>query len=199
MIVFIAMFTRVAPELIARLRDGEEAAFRAIYEQLHGRIYRFIFSLVKESAKTEELVQETFVALWLHRGNLDIEQPLYPLVYLTAKRLAIDHFRKKLLEISTKEHVIRQTVPYTNETEEAIFLADLNRITDESIKALPAQQQTVFRLSRQEGLSYDEIAERLRISPNTVRNHMVSALKALRLHFSRHGVMFWWLLVLQLF
>lgn len=192
------MFTSVAPELIARLRDSEEAAFRAIYDQLNGRIYRLVFSLVKDSAKTEELVQETFVSLWLHRQSLNTEQPLYPLVYLTAKRLAIDHFRKKLLEMGVKEHVISQTVPYTNETEETIFLADLNRITDESIKALPAQQQTVFILSRQEGLSYDEIAQRLRISPNTVRNHMVSALKALRLHFSRHGVMFW-LLALPLF
>src|SRR5690606_28134794 len=146
------MFTSVAPELIARLRDSEEAAFRAIYEQLHGRIYRLVFSLVKDSAKTEELVQETFVALWLHRASLNTEQPLYPLIYLTAKRLAIDHFRKKMLEIGVKEYVSSQTVPYTNETEETIFLSDLNRITDESIKALPAQQQTVFMLSRQEGL-----------------------------------------------
>lgn len=193
------MFTRVAPELIARLRDGEESAFRAIYEQFHGRIYRLVFSLVKEPAKTEEVVQEAFVALWLHRGNLNIEQPLYPLVYLTAKRLAIDHFRKKLLEMNAKEQVINQTAPYSNETEETIFLADLNRITDESIKSLPAQQQTVFILSRREGLSYDEIAQQLRISPNTVRNHMVSALKALRLHFSRHGVMIWWLSFLLFF
>jgi len=185
------MFTCIAPDLIARLRDGEEAAFGEIYRQLHGRIYRLVFSLVKEREKAEEVVQEAFVSLWMRRKTLDTAQPLYPLVYLTAKRLAIDHFRRKLLEIGAQEHLLAQAVTASNETEEAIFLADLHRITDESIRNLPAQQQTVFMLSRQEGLSYDEIAQRLRISPHTVRNHMVSALKALRLQLIRHGMMIW--------
>ncbi|WP_257669380.1 RNA polymerase sigma factor [Parapedobacter tibetensis] len=180
----------IAPELITRLQDGEEAAFRAIYNQLHGRIYRLIQSLVKDTAKTEELLQETFVALWLHRGKLNETQPLYPYVYLTARRLTIDHFRKKLSEASAKDYLSRYMETHTNNTEETIIFEDLNRFTEETIKALPTQQQTVFTLSRKEGLSYDEIAERLHISPNTVRNHMVSALKTLKLHFSKHNMTF---------
>ncbi|SEL43493.1 RNA polymerase sigma factor [Parapedobacter koreensis] len=184
------MSTPVDPALITRLRDGEEAAFRAIYDQLHGQIYRMILALVKDTAKTEELLQETFVSLWLNRQKLDAEQPLYPYLYLTAKRLAIDHFRKKLVEANASDYAKKSVANSTNNTEEAVFFEDLNRFARETINALPMQQQLVFTLSRDEGLSYDEIAERLQISPNTVRNHMVSALRTLKLRFTQHGMIY---------
>ena len=184
------MCTRVAPELIARLRDSEEAAFRAIYEQLHRPIYRMLLSLVKDRSKTEELLQETFVSLWVNRTNLNDEQPLFPLIYLTAKRHAIDFFRKKLTETRAIDQVKIAADTRTNHTEEAVLFGDLNQFAQETIQALPVQQQKVFILSRDEGLSYDEIAERLQISPNTVRNHMVCALKALNRRFSQHGMIY---------
>src|SRR5690606_32352619 len=167
----------VAAELIAHLKKGKEAAFRKIYEQLHRAVYRTIYTLVKDSEKTEELVQEAFVALWTNRSRLHEDQPLYPYIYLTAKRLAIDHFRNTLREARAIDHLKHTTTFVTLNTEESIAAADLQRFTEETVKRLPSQQQTVFMMSRHEGLSYDEIAQRLHISPNTVRNHMVCALR----------------------
>ena len=178
----------VAAEWIALLKKGREAGFRKIYEQLHRPVYRTIHTLVKDPEKTEELVQETFVSLWANRSRLHEDQPLYPYVYLTAKRLAIDHFRNTLREARAMDHLRNTSTAVTHNTEESIAAVDLQRLTDETVKRLPAQQQTVFMLSRNEGLSYDEIAQRLKISPNTVRNHMVCALKALRFHFIRGGI-----------
>lgn len=177
----------VASELIARLKKGKEAAFREIYEQLHRPVYRTIHTLVKDTEKTEELVQEAFVALWTNRSRLHEDQPLYPYIYLTAKRLAIDHFRNTLREAQAMDHLKNTTTSVTRNTEESIAASDLQRLTEETVKRLPAQQQTVFMMSRHEGLSYDEIAQRLQISPNTVRNHMVCALKAIKVHFIRAG------------
>lgn len=178
----------VATELITRLAVGDEAAFRVIYDLLHERIYRLLFALVKDREQTEELLQETFVSLWLNRKKLNPDQPLYPYIYLTARRLAIDHFRKKMTEINAKQYLTRQQTEYSIETEEMVNVADLQRLTEEAIKALPKQQQTVFILSRNEGLSHDEIAERLQISRHTVKNHLVSALKALRIYFVRNNI-----------
>jgi len=187
----------VSAALILRLMEGDESAFRTIYELLHGRIYRMMLALVKDTEKAEELLQETFVSLWIHRGSLSPEQPLYPFVYLTARRLAIDWFRKRLAEQTAMAQLAENEQPHTNETEEAVLTADLDRIAQERIGLLPAQQRQVFLLSREEGLSYEEIAQRLHLSPNTVRNHMVCALKALRLHFRRHGVTFAWLALMS--
>ncbi|MFC3197143.1 RNA polymerase sigma factor [Parapedobacter deserti] len=179
---------QVASTLIAGLREGQEIAFRMIYDQMHRPIYRMIHALVKDATKTEELVQETFVALWVNRQRLNADQPLYPYVYLTAKRLAIDHFRKTLLETQAVDHLKHSADLYTSNTEETIAVADLHRFAEETIRRLPLQQQTVFMLSRNEGLSYEEIAQRLQISPNTVRNHMVCALRTIKLRFLNGGL-----------
>jgi len=178
----------VVSELVVRLIEGDEAAFRAIYDQLHARVFRLLTTLVKEREQAEELLQEAFVSLWLNRKKLDAAQPLYPYVYLTARRLAIDHFRRKMTEAEAKQQLLRQADGRSYETEEVVHAADLHRFTAEAIKTLPKQQQTVFILSRQEGLSYDEIAERLQISRNTVKNHLVSALKTLKVHFVKNNI-----------
>ena len=178
----------VDSEWIALLKKGQEAGFRKIYEQLHRPIYRTIYTLVNDTEKTEELVQETFVSLWTNRSRLHEDQPLYPYVYLTAKRLAIDHFRTTLREAKAIDYLKNTSTVVTHNTEESIAAADLQRLTEETVKRLPPQQQTVFMLSRNEGLSYDEIAQRMQISRNTVRNHMVCALKALKFHFIRGGI-----------
>ena len=178
----------IAPYLIAQLQLGSEAAFRKIYEQLHLKVYRFIFALLKDSCQSEEILQETFVSLWLNREKLNVELPLYPYLYLTARRLTIDAFRKVNTEYQFKERLQFLQSESTNETEEQILMVDLQGLTKEAINLLPQQQRIIFQLSRMEHLSYDEIATQLNISRNTVRNHLVSALKTLKAHFIKHDI-----------
>lgn len=187
---------KVSATLISQLREGDETAFRAIYDQLHQRVYRMLFSLAKNHEQTEDLLQQTFVNLWQNRANLNESQPLYPYVYLTARRLAVDHFRKRVLEADAKTHIQQNHEEQGDYTAEAYAALDLQRFTEEAIKSLPKQQQKAFLLSRYEGLSYDEIAERMQISRNTVKNHLISALKHLRRHFIKHDVMYCYVLFL---
>lgn len=178
----------ISPYLIAQLKRGSEVAFRKIYEQLHVKVYRFVFALLKDTCQSEEILQETFVSLWLNRQKLNEELPLYPYLYLTARRLTIDAFRKVSSEDHFKERLQFVQSVSTNETEEQILMADLQGLTKEAINLLPQQQRIIFQLSRMEHLSYDEIAAQLNISRNTVRNHLVSALKTLRAHFIKHDI-----------
>ncbi|WP_257658471.1 RNA polymerase sigma factor [Parapedobacter lycopersici] len=185
----------VAAEVVANLKEGDEAVFRAVYDQLHKRIYHMLFLLAKDHEQAEELLQETFVSLWLNRSKLIPSQPLYPYVYLTARRLAIDHFRRKMTEAEAKRYLTNHLTESSDETEHMVNAADLHRFTEEAIKKLPKQQQTVFILSRNEGLSYDEIAERMQISRNTVKNHLVNALKALKIHFVKNNITYLYFLI----
>ncbi|MNL20876.1 RNA polymerase sigma factor [compost metagenome] len=77
-----------------------------------------------------------------------------------------------------------------NDTEDGIILSDLMVFAESAIKELPKQQQIVFRLSRFEGLSYEEIADRLNLSKNTVKNHLVVAVKTLRAQFSNQEIIY---------
>ncbi|MFC6099415.1 RNA polymerase sigma factor [Olivibacter domesticus] len=186
----------IDPYLIAQLKLGSEAAFRKIYQQLHLKVYRFIFALLKDSCQSEEILQETFVSLWVNRQHLKGELPLYPYLYLTARRLTIDAFRKASSEQHFKERLQFLQLDSTNETEEQILMSDLQNLTKEAINILPPQQRIIFQLSRIENLSYDEIALQLNISRNTVRNHLVSALKTLRAHFVKHDIILFFIFFL---
>lgn len=186
----MAIRIEVSNALIGRLQQGDEKAFRAIYDQLHGRVYRMLLSLVKNREETEDLLQQTFVNLWVNRAKLNESQSLFPYIYLVAKRLAIDHFRKKVNEADAIAYFKARIDEHDDGMEESYSAADLQRFADDVISTLPPQQQRVFQLSRNEGLSYDEIAAHMQISKNTVKNHLVSALRQLRRHFVENDILY---------
>lgn len=172
--------------LIKQLIDDDKHAFKKIYDLSHQQIYRVLFSLIKNQHFTEELLQETFIRLWLNRKSLNETQSLYPYIYLIAKRLAIDHFRKVMTESDVKTYLVNHSDDRINNTEESVDFSELTNYIDGAIELLPKQQKMVFTLSFNEGLSYDEIAERMHISRNTVKNHLISARKTLKLHHANH-------------
>lgn len=177
-------------KLILRLKGGDESAFREIYDQLYRHIFRLLYSLVKDQKQTEDLLQETFVCLWTNRAKLKETQSLYPYVYLIAKRLALDYFRREMVDIRSKVYFSQYEDKRSNCTEESINISDLNKFTKLAIDTLPKQQRQVFILSKNEGLSYDEIAERLHISRNTVKNHLVCAVKTVKIYFVKNDIIF---------
>jgi DNA-directed RNA polymerase specialized sigma24 family protein len=79
-------------------------------------------------------------------------------------------------------------------THENLALKELNRIIGEAINQLPAQRKKIYRMSRDEGMSIPEIASSLNLSPNTVKNALVTALKFIREYLVKYGIIFFLLL-----
>jgi len=184
-------------DVLTRLKNGDEAAFSAIYDRHYREIYNFIFTFLKQKQLAEELLQETFLTIWIQRERIDPLQPLEPLLFTICRRKVLDNFRRITSTEALKQQLLLTMQGMANDTEEAIFYNDTIAFTNNALERLPRQQQVVFKLSRLEGLSYDEIAERTHLSKNTVRNHLVAALKTLRLHFEEHGVIYLFLLLLR--
>lgn len=181
-------------DVLTRLKNSDEAAFSAIYERYYREIYNFIFTFLKQKQLAEEVLQETFLTIWVQRGKIDPYQPLEPLLFTICRRKVLDNFRRITSTEALKQQLLRTMQGMANDTEEAIFYNDTFAFANNAVERLPRQQQLVFKLSREEGLSYDEIAERTHLSKNTVRNHLVAALKTLKLHFEEHGVIYFFLL-----
>ncbi len=178
------------PDLSRRLSTGDEQAFRVVFDRFHLKIYQFAFNFLKDKEQSEEIVQDTFLSFWLHRSKINPEQPIAPLLFTIARRTLTDAWRKAATSQRFREH-IRQIIDLSsNDTEEQVFKNDLERITHDALSKLSEQQQEVFTLSRYEGLSYDEIAERMHISKNTVKYHLVNALKVIRSHFGEHDMLY---------
>ena len=180
----------VSPLLIIQLRDGSEQAFQSIYQQYHQAIYRFAYAFLKNEELSKEVTQETFLSLWIHRQELSETLPLYPYLFNKARRLTIDAFRRITTASRLQRELMTMKDSLSNETEDTVLWNDLQQITEEVLNGLPKQQQVVFRLSRMEGLSYEEIAEELHISKNTVKYHLVCALKSLKLQLTKYDVLY---------
>lgn len=184
--------------LLNRLKRGEESAFRLVYERLYPPLFSFANRWVKDESTSEEIVQEAFIAVWMSRHELESPTHLTGLAYKVARRISIDHFRRKMLEIRASKYLSQVMTEVCNSTSEAVIHDDLEYFANLRIDRLPPQQQAVFKMNRREGLSYEEIANRLRISRNTVRNHMVCALKSLRHQFMKHLLSFFFVIYMAL-
>lgn len=176
-------------DLIIRLRDGDESAFRVVFDQYSQKIYGVAYQFLKNREQSKEVVQETLLRLWEHRLQLNSEYPLAPWLFTIARRVTLNMLRQTATSQAARKKLWLTMHPEHNDTEEAILSADLERITSQILNTLPLQQQMVFRLSRFEGLTYEEIAARMQISVHTVKYHLTGALKTLRACFDKTEIL----------
>ena len=172
-------------ELISRIKEGDESAFRIVFDLYSSKLYAFSYRFLKEKEPCQEVVQEVFLNLWINRAKLDTQYPIAPYLYTITRRLTLNVLRKVATSQCAMNKMWLNVKKVSNETEEEVFLEDLSRFTEQVLSKMPKQQQLIFRMSRHQELSYDEIAEELNISRNTVKNHLVAALKTLRTQFNK--------------
>jgi len=172
----------VDADAIQQLIAGDELVFTTVYELYSEKVYRLAFRFLKDREQSEEIVQETFINLWLSREKLDPNGNMWLYLYVISKRLSLNALRQVGKSSNLVDNLLHQINKLQNITEDAVLAHDLENYAGKIIEKLPKQQQLVFKLSRIEGLSHKEIAEQLHISPNTVKNHMVEALKTLKSH-----------------
>lgn len=177
-------------QLLKQLTAGDELAFNTIYEQHQQPVFAFAFYLTKSRELAEEVVQEVFVKLWEKKEQLPEHTILLPYIKRMTQNLVLDIFRKagrnKALQL-----ILHQAIPDLNlHPIDQLQEKELRRIYRNAIDQLPPQKKIIYTLHRDHHLSYEQIAERLRLSPNTVRNHMTQAIHAVREHVSKHGDLF---------
>jgi len=168
-------------ELLRLVTNGDREAFRRLFEEDYELLLRQIFYRCQDQSLAEEIVQETFLRVWVKRGDIRPHQPFLPWISLIAMNLLRDHFRKKGIR-NKYARQLRQHEGQANPQPDAMVHA---RILEERIRhvvnhELPPQCRLVFTLSRVEGMSYREISEVLGIKPKTVENHLCRALKIIR-------------------
>lgn len=145
--------------------------------------------MTRSDEVAKEMVQDIFLKIWQNRASLTrIEKPdtyfftvLYRQVYRHYKKLALQN---KLLQL------IAESPHFQNITDETVLAQESKRLIDEAISKLPKQQQIVFQLSKVEGLSREQIAEQLQISPNTVRNHLADAIRFIKSYLNHAALIY---------
>lgn len=164
--------------ILGRIATRDQEAFRRVYTCYHQRIYSFSLRLLKSVQLAEEVVQETFLKIWLMGDELLTVNHLEAYLVTLSRNKSMDVLRRLERERRSDQRISWSEAH--NETEEAILLADTRQLLEKGILLLPPQQRLVYQLCKQEGLKYEEAALKLNISPLTVKTHMQQALRFLR-------------------
>ncbi len=167
-------------KLIARLQNDEVKAFDHLFQVYSRNLYRFAFSLLKNKEDAEGIVQEVFLRVWNRRAGIDSTRSFKSYLFTISYNLIIDELRLRMKE---KEYIHHLEKFFATEEIIANSEADYNLLKsqiDEMVAKLPDKRKQIYKLSREEGLSYKEISEKLHISVKTVENQINLAIKFLK-------------------
>jgi len=143
--------------------------------------------MVQDEALAHDLTQDTFAKLWSIRDRMETVDSLKAYVFQMARHRVYNHHRDQQVQRDNQAHVKENqpssTPPSPDNTLDAAMLRSL---IEDWIDELPDRQREALALRRQDNLSHDEIAEVMDISPNTVNNHIVRAMKHLRSRLRNH-------------
>lgn len=166
--------------LIAELKRGSREAFDRIYRLYAGRLLAYCLQYAKCREDAEEMVQDVFVSLWKHREDIRQEETLRSLLFTMSKHRVINAWRATLNSSVYEDYVNYRCGYVENEGCRRVEYEEYVRVLKAAIARLPSTQRQVIRLSRFALLSNKEIAQRLSLSEQTVRNQLSMGLKTLR-------------------
>jgi RNA polymerase sigma-70 factor (ECF subfamily) len=164
--------------LVRGLRAGDPDALRQLMDAYWAPLVGFAQRILAGAADPEDMVQTSFVRLWSRRKGLEEAGSLRSLLYTIVRNSSLDELRSRNRRQKAQEGAIPPPSPRT--PYEDVRGAELQRLAAAAVARLPERRREVFRLAREEGLSYQEIAEVLDLSPQTVANHMSLAMADLR-------------------
>lgn len=177
-------------ELLLRIAEGNEDAFVTLFHRHQDHIFKVVFQVLKSQALAEEVVQDIFIKVWEERQKLPTVQQFQNWLFILSRNYLISYLRRMALEEKVRKAWIEERPMNENSTDYKLRSTQFNALLQETISNLPTQQQAVFRLAKEQHLTYEEIARRLSISPNTVRIHMSRALDAVRKGLKDKGIAF---------
>jgi RNA polymerase sigma-70 factor (family 1) len=166
--------------LIGRLRNGEEAAYQALFAQYYKVLTVFANKYLRDIEASKELVQDLFVHLYERRENLDINSSLKSYLFRSTHNRCINYINAQKIRVKYAEHINFTTDIQDNNLEHQVDSAELENALHKAIGDLPPKCRSIFKMNRFEGLSNSEIAEKLKLSKRTVETQISKALKILR-------------------
>lgn len=175
-------------ELFALAAEGDQVAFTQIFDHYMPRIYAYLIKYTKSETLAQDITQDVFTKLWVNRKDLAHIHSHASYVFTTAFRFSVSQRRKNMRETALIKAYNSSNPSESNITEETIEYNESNHLLQEAIDQMPPQRKLIYKLSKEEGLSYDEIAERLHLSRNTVKNTLVEASQSIRKFMEENAV-----------
>lgn len=173
----------ITAQYVRKLIAGSYDAFTSIYRIYAPLLYAYVFSLTESKSVTNDIVQETFIKIWEKREEIREDASFKSFIFTIAKNKALNEFRRQLKNPVFSDYLSLQMAEHPteeNQIEQKIDFDEFNRRLQQAKQKITRRQAQIFELNKEHGLSVEEIARKLNIKEQVVRNQMSLALHILR-------------------
>jgi RNA polymerase sigma-70 factor (family 1) len=167
-----------------------EVLFSEIFRQQEHRLYTLALRLTKSDPVAKDIIQEVFLKLWEHRDAIHTITNMEAWLYRITENKVIDFLRKAAADSRLKKVIWDQLQQIVNESESFLSAREYNQIIQKAIDGLPPQRRLIYRLNKEDGMNYQQIADEMHISKHTVKNQLFSAVQSVRRFLSRNVKLF---------
>lgn len=174
------MVTISEEKLFKRIKKGDINQFEVLFKEYYERLCQFAVKYVKNVEQSEEVVQDTFYNIWKNRNTLNIKTSIKAYLFTAVRNNCLQVIRTQTLDVKYENYYKSH---FTNESvspSDVLNAKELSNIINKAFNSLPDRCRVIFKMSRDEGLKYHEIAAKLSISIKTVEANMGKALKHFR-------------------
>lgn len=166
--------------LVESLIEGNNRAFRILFEKYKNDIYKFSLGFLGSKTYAEEIVQDVFLKIWIKRESLNPDLSFKSYLFTIARNQNLKFLQKAANHLKLRDEIFYKRERCSNSTDLHIREYEMKIVKEDAMNRLPPKRRLIFEMSRNEGKSYEDIAEELGISLSTVRNQMSKALETLR-------------------
>ena len=175
---------------LLKISEGDEQFFNLVFERYRNRLFTYLFKITKSKETAEEIVLDVFLKLWHGREIIHTIENLEAFLFRVAYHKAIDFFRAASRNPKLQQETwdLMSEIASSETTDRKLIENDIEEATQTAVKNLSPQRRKVYYLRNYEGLSYADIAQRLNLSHNTVRNHLSASLQFIRDFLSKNDL-----------
>jgi RNA polymerase sigma-70 factor (ECF subfamily) len=171
------------------ITDGDESAFELLFTDIFKEheytLYMLALRMTKSDQQAKDIIQEVFLKLWECRHSIQNIENIEAWLYRITENKVIDHLRKTAADGRLKDAAWNAMQQMLNETEALISAKEYNQIIRKAIDRLPPQRKLIYQMNKDGELSYQQIADELKISRHTVKNQLSTAIQSIRSFFTK--------------
>jgi RNA polymerase sigma factor (sigma-70 family) len=175
-------------DLVKEIRDGSYQSYSILYDKWVSSLFRYVYSFVKSTDETKDIVQETFVRVWTNRKNLNPDFAFKSYLFTISYHLLLHEFSRQI-----NNPLMEDYVEYCNEQacdSAADKLLDFSSFQEDLLRAkskLSPRLRQIFEMNKEYNLPVKDIADKLSLDEQSVRNQLSSALKIVRKELSQYS------------
>ncbi len=174
-------------ELLSLIAEGDETAFAVLFKYYSNRIYTIAFKITGSATTAEEIVQDVFLIIWLKRADLMDIKNFGAYLFVVTRNNVYKVLKQNSRYYKTTILTNKDQLLMHNDTENGILEKEYDLLLQKAINRLPAQQQKVYKLMKEQGLKRDEVANLLKIDPETIKSHLAQSMRSIRAYCILHS------------